>query len=523
MPCPRLVLVFTLTLLPASAPVLAQPTATRRLSGVVSDATGAALPGVSVVASNAAGTVEATTDTAGRYQLAGLRDGRVVVAFRAVNFADATRTLMLAGADRPLDVALELALTAEVTVVASRTFRQLSEAVDPAASLLGIAHAASEGAVTGAEVAMRPVQRAGEVLEAVPGLVVSQHTGEGKANQYYLRGFNLDHGTDFATTVAGLPVNLPTHAHGHGYTDANFLIPELVGGIQYTKGGYDAASGDFSSAGTASVRYLNVLDRPIVSASSGGQGWARALAAVSHRAGPGDLLVAVERAADDGPWVRPDAYRRTNGVMRYSGRRGVQAFSLTALGYTGRWNGTDQVPARAVADGRLDRFGGIDQTTGGTTSRAALIGQWQLSGGRSVTSATASLQHVALDLFSNFTYFLDDPVNGDQFGAGRSPLAWRRRAPSAPGAARSAGRMAGRLRSAPRRDRAVGLYHTSARRRLATLREDAVDQDHGALFADAEIEWRPAPGGSRPGCATPSTSSTSRPDGPRTAARAPVG
>jgi hypothetical protein len=131
--------------------------------------------------------------------------------------------------------------------------------------------------------------RAGEVLETVPGLVVSQHSGEGKANQYYLRGFNLDHGTDFSTTVAGVPVNTPTGAHAHGYADVSFLIPELVSGVQFKKGPYFADEGDFSAAGAANINYLNQLERPMVRLSAGNDGWGRIFGAASPRVADGHL------------------------------------------------------------------------------------------------------------------------------------------------------------------------------------------------------------------------------------------
>ena len=134
---------------------------------------------------------------------------------------------------------------------------------------MGIAESASQGAITSRQLDARPIMRAGEVLETVPGVVISQHSGEGKANQYYLRGFNLDHGTDFATTIAGMPVNMPTHGHGHGYSDLNFLIPELVSGVQYSKGPYFADQGDFSTAGSANINYASVLDRPIMRVGGG--------------------------------------------------------------------------------------------------------------------------------------------------------------------------------------------------------------------------------------------------------------
>src|SRR5262249_36002954 len=160
-----------------------------------------------------------------------------------------------------------------VVVTAHARFRDLVDLVHPEENLIGAAAAASEGVVTARQIETRPIMRSGEVLEAVPGVIISQHSGEGKANQYYLRGFNLDHGTDVATTVAGVPVNLPTNAHGQGYSDLNFLIPELVTGVQFKKGPYSAQEGDFSAAGSANIDYANVLAQPIVSASSGADGW----------------------------------------------------------------------------------------------------------------------------------------------------------------------------------------------------------------------------------------------------------
>ena len=163
-----------------------------------------------------------------------------------------------------MDPVLHLALSSDVIVTGKGTFTNLADAEDPAQNLVGIAQSASQGAITARQLDARPVMRSGEVLETVPGVVISQHSGEGKANQYYLRGFNLDHGTDFATTVAGMPVNMPTHGHGHGYSDLNFLIPELVSGVQFSKGPYFADQGDFATAGAATINYANALAHPIV-------------------------------------------------------------------------------------------------------------------------------------------------------------------------------------------------------------------------------------------------------------------
>ena len=178
-------------------------------------------------------------------------------------------------------------------------------------------------------------------------MVVSQHSGEGKANQYYLRGFNLDHGTDFSTTVAGVPVNTPTGAHAHGLLRTlSFLIPELVSGVQFKKGPYFADEGDFSAAGAANINYVNQLDRPLRRALSGGNdGWRRLFAAASPRVGGGYLLGAIELNHNDGPWVRPDDYRKLNGVLRYSRGDNRNGFSVTGMGYWADWDATDQVAA----------------------------------------------------------------------------------------------------------------------------------------------------------------------------------
>src|SRR3954470_21193976 len=216
---------------------------------------------------------------------------------------------------------------------------------------VGTSDAASAGRITRQLVEDRPILRPGEVLELVPGLIITQHSGAGKANQYFLRGFNLDHGTDFLTTLDGMPLNLRTHAHGQGYTDLNFLIPELIQRVQYFKGPYFASKGDFASAGAADIHYGDALSKNLVSLSGGSFLYGRALFAGSPELSGGNLLYALELFHDDGPWVRPDDYRRLNGVLRYAQREGERRWSVTAMGYVGDWNATDQVPLRAVESG----------------------------------------------------------------------------------------------------------------------------------------------------------------------------
>ena len=241
-----------------------------RVSGRVLDQTGAALPGVAIDLVVNSRELTAVTDDTGAYRFDAVPPGSAELTFRLLNFSVLRRSVSVAsGASVNADVVLTLSLSADVIVTGAGTFRNVADVEDPAANLVGIAAAASQGAVTAAQLDERPIMRAGEVLETVPGLVVSQHSGEGKANQYYLRGFNLDHGTDFSTTVAGVPVNTPTGAHAHGYADVSFLIPELVSGVQFKKGPYFADEGDFSAAGAANINYVNQLERPIVRVECG--------------------------------------------------------------------------------------------------------------------------------------------------------------------------------------------------------------------------------------------------------------
>jgi len=282
------------------------------------------------------------------------------------------------------------------------------------AAAAGRAESASEGTVTSEELDNRPLLRPAEVLEAVPGLVVTQHSGDGKANQYFLRGFNLDHGTDFSTSVDGVPVNMPTHAHGQGYSDLNFLIPELVEHIDYRKGVYYAEDGDFSAAGAAEIHYRARLDAPFVTLSAGADGYRRIVAATSAALAGGELLLGGEYGLTNGPWVLPADYRRLSGLMKYTRGDGEDGYALTAMGYDGHWRATDQIPQRAVTAGLISRFGSIDPTDGGASRRSSVsVEAWGRLGAGGWRTEAYVLGY-RLDLFSNFTYFTD-AVHGDQF------------------------------------------------------------------------------------------------------------
>ena len=357
--------------------------------------------------------------------------------------------------------------------------------------LSGNPDAASQGFVESERLENRPLLRPAEVLEVIPGVVVTQHSGSGKANQYFLRGFNLDHGTDFSVHVDGMPVNLPSHGHGQGYADLNFLIPELVEHIHYRKGPYSAEDGDFSAAGSARVDLKRSLAGYAAGVSPGSFGYLRSLFSGSRALGDGDLLGALEVGSGNGPWVNPERLRKLNGVLRYARGNDWNGFTLTAMAYASRWNSTDQIPLRAVNDGSLPRFGAVDPTDGGRSSRYSLSAQWSQSDLSSATRASAYLIRSRLELFSNFTYFLSDPVNGDQFeqvdrrtvGGGELSHSWR-----TPFDGRQVQHTAGLQL---RRDdiSQVGLFNTAARARLGTVRSDAVQQSSTAAYYQSSIPW----------------------------------
>ena len=283
-------------------------------------------------------------------------------------------------------------------------------------SEVGVADSANVGTVTQQQLEARSVYRPGELLETAPGLIVSQHSGEGKANQFYLRGFNLDHGTDLRTTVDGMLVNQRSHSHGQGWTDLNFLIPELATGLEYKKGPYYAEEGDFASAGAVRINYADTLPRGIANLSFGQNGFRRSLVADSSKLVSGNLLYALELYHNDGPFVHPDDYRKINGVLRYSEGNVANGFNVTAMAYKAKWHATDQIAQRAIDSGLISgRFDAIDPTDGGNSHRYSLSGGWHNFTDTTATKINAYVIAWQLNLFSNFTYFLDDPVNGNQF------------------------------------------------------------------------------------------------------------
>ena len=357
-------------------------------------------------------------------------------------------------------------------------------------SLLGDAESANVGVVTQAQLEARTIYRPGELLEAVPGLVVSQHSGEGKANQFYLRGFNLDHGTDLRTTVDGMLVNQRSHAHGQGWTDINFLIPELATLLDYRKGPYYASEGDFSAAGAVNVRYANTLAQGIASVAGGQNAYIRTLLADSPRLGDGHLLYALELFNHDGPFTLGDGLRKRNGVLRYSQGSDANGFNLTAMAYEAQWRSTDQIPQRAVDAGTLGRFDAIDPTDGGRASRYSLSGNWRLLAGNTSTQLNAYVVRSQLELFSNFTYFLNDPVNGDQFAQPDQRTTVGLNASRTWATALGGRSMDNTLGVQFQNDTIDNALYTSvARQRLVTVRSDHIVQRSLGIYFENSTRW----------------------------------
>ena len=378
-----------------------------QISGSVADASGALIAGAIVRASNVSGSIQKTTqsDRNGFFLIAGLPAGTYRLLITSPGFEVKNIPLTLGGADPASGLSISLGVAS------------VSSSVDVrgrADDLIGIASSAGEVTVGAEELKNRPILRSGEILEALPGLIITQHAGGGKANQYFLRGFNLDHGTDFAIFLDGMPLNLPSHAHGEGYSDMNTVIPELVERINARKGPYYADVGDYGSAGNAEVLYYKKLPQNFLQLDGGMYQFARFVFGVSRPVGRGTLLYGGEAYHDGGPWVHPDNYYKFNTATTYSQGENEKGFSITARGYAGtRWNSSDQIPYTAIPV--VGFFGSLNPEDGGHSHRYSLQGEWHHTGANSETRVMAYGFYYDLNLFSDFTYYLVDPYKGDQF------------------------------------------------------------------------------------------------------------
>lgn len=356
--------------------------------------------------------------------------------------------------------------------------------------LVGEARSASEGIVGQIDLALRPLLRPGDVLEAIPGMIVTQHSGSGKSNQMFLRGFNLDHGTDFATLIDGMPVNMRTHAHGQGYTDINFLIPETVDTLRFVKGPYHAELGDFSSAGGTHISTFDRMPDNRLKFGIGENGFRRLLAMGNLESGELNFAGALEAQSYDGPWSNiQEGVHKVNGLLKVGHGNDSSNWGLTAMFYDNDWDSADQIPARAVSQGLIDELGSLDDTLGGESRRASLSGQFNTRTDSSGMSLNAYVIDYGMQLWSNFTYLLDDPLQGDQFEQFDDRTIW--------GGSGTYHWVTGEHQALRHRVGAelryddigtVGLYRTLQRNRHATTREDRVEESSIGLFY--ELEWQ---------------------------------
>jgi outer membrane receptor protein involved in Fe transport len=290
----------------------------------------------------------------------------------------------------------------EVTVTASRL------------DLLGTATTASQGSVTEQELELRPAYRVGQLLESVPGLVVTVHSGEGKANQYLARGFNLDHGTDIANFVDDMPVNRPTNTHGQGYSDLNFIMPELANGLDYTKGPYYAPVGDFGSVASTHMKLADDIPDQ-VSLAAGTLGVYNVFAGGTQHLSDDDRIVGGAYYGHvDGPFTHPDDFEKLAGVLRYSHGTDADGYSATVMGYHGQGNMTTDQPLRALQEGLIGRYGTLDPSDGNSSERHSLSVHFATTGTAWKFRSSAYYIESRMILWNDFTHFLDDPINGDQ-------------------------------------------------------------------------------------------------------------
>lgn len=378
-----------------------------QLTGTVVDPSGGAIPGATLQVQRPNGAVAAQTQTSsnGAFSFSGLPPGPYHMVVSYLNLETQEIPIAIGTTPEPQP---PLRVTMAVGVVNTSVTVQGRED-----SLIGVAQSATQGTVGAKELQQRPILRSGEVLETLPGVIITQHAGGGKANQYFLRGFNLDHGHDFAVSVDGMPLNLPSHAHGEGYADMNTVIPELVQRVDFQKGPYYAEIGNYGSAGSANVVFFKSLPENFVQVEGGMYGYARTVFGVSEKAGAGTLLLGGEFYHDDGPWTRPDNFYKINGLATYSQGDDAKGFSITARAYHGNWNSSDQIAANAAP--LVGFYGTLNPTDGGNSQRYSLQSEWHRRRARSATTVTAYGFYYDLDLFSDFTYYLTDPVRGDQF------------------------------------------------------------------------------------------------------------
>jgi outer membrane receptor protein involved in Fe transport len=353
---------------------------------------------------------------------------------------------------------------------------------------------ASAASVRARDLEQRPRFRPADVLEVAPGLLVVQHAGGGKSNQYFLRGFDADHGTDIALSVDGVPFNNVSHGHGQGYADPHFVIPELVERVDVQEGPYFAASGDFATAGAIDLRLRRTVNRTSLLLDAAMYGRYRALAIVNVGAAAVRGYIAAELGHQDGPFLMAQNFNHVNVVGSWTLplARGVD-LSLTTSSYLGAWNASGQVPARLIDQPYLGRiftqFDSIDPTEGGQSERHSLTAELRARGDRgSELVVSAYAVNYRLNLFSNFTFFANNPARGDMIEQSDSRRMGGVKASYRVGHRIDRWRFETTVGTQVRVDSIDnGLFLSQARRRYETVQQSAIAQASIGLYAQEDI------------------------------------
>jgi outer membrane receptor protein involved in Fe transport len=351
--------------------------------------------------------------------------------------------------------------------------------------LLGNTNSASKGVVGYSDFSTRPLSRVAELVEVVPGMIATQHSGPGKANQYFLRGINLDHGSDFSTYFDGMPVNFRTHAHAQGYMDLNFIIPEIIERVDFQKGPYFADTGDFSLAGSNSMKTYDALAENFTEITFGSEDEIRLVTANSFQLANGSVLAAFEHHQSNGHFDLDQDVRKYNGLLKYTGDIANIPSRITFSAYDSQWISTNQVPQRAVDSGLISRFGFIDPDLGGESHRYSLTGNFQINDWDLNLYASSYY----MSLINNPTYFLNNPADGDEFEQEDERRLFggslRKRSESEIFGLPATQTVGIDIRYDDVNE--LNLFNTIGRRRLSSIREDEAEEFSAGLFAESQI------------------------------------
>ena len=399
---PQFVLLAALTLLLVGIPGSTAAQDRGNILGSVQDAnTGVGLAGVTVIVENLG--VGDLTDAEGEFSIRGIPAGEHTLAFQMLGYRTVRQQIAVRSGE-------SATVTVELQTEVINLGEVLAEADRPYST-------ASSAQIRTFDILTRPTRTSQDLLTLVPGLVTAQHAGGGKAEQIFLRGFDADHGTDVAVSVDGVPVNMVSHGHGQGYADLHFLLPDVVEKIDVSKGPYDVRFGNLSTAGGVAFTTKDHLDNNLLRVEAG-QFNTRSVTALyslpvtagSHQG----VYVAGQFNSTDGPVESPQGFQRLNIFGKlHSHLNDTDEITMSISGFSSAWNASGQIPARAVASGAIDRFGSLDDLEGGTTGRQDLNISYHNAHDNKTVDLVGYASRYSFKLFSNFTYFLDDPVNGD--------------------------------------------------------------------------------------------------------------